>query len=62
MNIKDAIVILQMLIIMTIYLPGSILTVRQPVSVKTTARHIMNAAFGTEIIVALVWIAFAIPQ
>ena len=59
-NLKDVVIMLEMLIITVLYFSGSMLTVQQSRGVKRTAYKVMNGALYTELAVVLLWVAFAI--
>lgn len=55
-NFKDAVILMQMIIISVIYFPGAMLTVRQTNAVKQIAGRVMNGAILAELATVLLWI------
>lgn len=55
-NLKDVVILLQMVIIAVIYFPGAMLTMRQTRTVKQIAGRIMNGAIFAELATVLLWI------
>lgn len=57
---KDLVIMLEMLIIMVMFPTGSMMTFRQTIGVKRTARKVMKGAMLAEFVTVLIWVCFAI--
>ena len=59
-NIKDIVIMLEMMVIAVMYLTGSMLTIQQTRGVKRVAGKVMTGALYAELAIAMLWVAFAV--
>lgn len=55
-NLKDVVILLQLIIIAVIYFTGTMLTTRQTRTVKGIAKNVMNGAIISELATVLLWV------
>ena len=59
-NLKDVVIMLEMIVITVMYFFGLMTTIRQPKRIKRTVAKIMNGALYAEFAVILFYVFFAI--
>ena len=59
-NLKDLVIMLELLIVAVMFMTGNVVTFRQPAGVKRTARKVLKGAMLAEFAAVLLWVFAAI--